>query len=138
MNLTSSMIVTKTVRYFKSNKKNLSHNSYQSGFTLVELVVVVAILGVLVAIAVPNFHTFLNSGKTEAAKAELSHIQTAMNAMMEDKGLSTVTEASETNNMNEFPSETNKLYPDYMRNDTTKGTYSCISNGEVTQESSGY
>lgn len=49
----------------------------QDGFTLVELMVVVAIIGLLSAVAIPNFQKYQARSKTAEAKLQLSAIYTA-------------------------------------------------------------
>ncbi len=82
----------------------------EKGFTLIELLIVVAILGVLAAVVIPNVGRFIGAGEEEAAKTELSNIQTAVVSMMVDNQISTlpagtfVLVGAATDNMSAFPS----------------------------------
>ncbi len=49
----------------------------QKGFTLIELMIVVAIIGILAAIAIPNFLNYQLKSKTAEAKTNLGGIKTA-------------------------------------------------------------
>ena len=56
----------------------------QDGFTLVELMVVVAIIGVLSAVAIPNFKKYQAKAKTSEAKLQLSAAYTAQQSFYSD------------------------------------------------------
>lgn len=56
----------------------------QDGFTLVELMVVVAIIGLLSAVAVPNFKKYQAKAKMSEAKLQLSALYTAETAFYSD------------------------------------------------------
>lgn len=61
-------------------------NKDENGFTLVELIVVIAILGILAAIAVPRFTGTLNQSKNNADKASAQIIADAAARYITDQG----------------------------------------------------
>jgi prepilin-type N-terminal cleavage/methylation domain-containing protein len=62
----------------------MPNHSNRSGFTLIELLIVVVIIGILAAIAIPKFANTKNKAYVTAMKSDLRNLVTAEEAFFSD------------------------------------------------------
>ena len=69
----------------------------QKGFTLVELMVVIAIIGIITAIAIPYYNNYKKTACDQAALSDLYNVKAAVQKYITDqtlKGTTVVTDVS--------------------------------------------
>ena len=59
-------------------------NTAQKGFTLIELMIVVAIIGILAAIAIPQYQNYIAKSQVSRAMAETGAVKTAYETCLND------------------------------------------------------
>ena len=101
------------------------YRTCEKGFTLVEVLVVIAILAVLSAVAIPNLSKFISKGQTETKATELAIVRTSVVAYLNDNG-GTITAESGVTGANPA------LIAPYLSS-PLHGTYSWDAQGNVTQ-----
>ncbi len=71
------------------------HHTHEKGFSLLELMAVMVILGLISAVAVPSIYKHIRKGKQQTARTQISIIEGALEAYRMDTG--------------DFPSQTQGL-----------------------------
>ncbi|TLX12218.1 type II secretion system major pseudopilin GspG [Rhizobium sp. MHM7A] len=74
------------------NEQSADRNQATEGFTLVELLVVLAIIGLVAALVAPQVLKYLGSAKVETTKAQIKNIENAIELYYIDVGRYPTTE----------------------------------------------
>ena len=109
----------------------------ESGFTLIEMLIVVGIIVALAAAIVPQVVSFSGKGEEGQKSSEQSTIQSAMDAMMAEQGVVTVT-AVTANGVNDWttnPGGTGAVTLDSYMSITSSTWFYCYTTvGKITAQ----
>ena len=117
--------------------------NFNKGFTLIELVIIMVILGVLAAVAVPRLGNTIDSSEASAEQAVIGNLRSALEVYAMDQVVANSTKSYPTNPFDALDNKskdellnTNWSYSgstiEYTRNDGSVTTWMyTMTNGEI-------
>ena len=100
----------------------------EKGFSLIELLIVVSILGILATVVVPNVERFVGNQSKVAANTEMLNVKTAAMAYIGVNGVFPTSSANLTSYLSETPDGT------YIFNSTTGQITSATAGSGITSD----
>jgi general secretion pathway protein G len=104
----------------------LSNRRHQSGFTLIELMIVMAIIGILITLAIPSFVGAVKHAREAALKEDLQTMRTAIDTytMDKQKGPQSLDDLVQDGYIRAIPEDPMTRSKDTWVTDTTESMYS--------------
>ena len=94
------------------------------GFTLIELIMVIVILGILAAVAVPKFYGFTTQAHDESKKAVIGNLQSAIRMYYANNLVAGGSGA--------YPAASTSLFDDLLEDGAPTSDWSVAANGTIT------
>lgn len=111
-------------------KKNVKATS--EGFTLIEVLVVLAILGMIAAVVIPNVIMFIDNGRIESANTELHNVRLAIQAYSYDNGTTDIDGTLGSDGTNDGTLNGNSSLGQYVLNINNFQAIYTIIDGRIT------
>ena len=104
----------------------MSNRRTQSGFTLIELMIVIAIMGILLTLAIPSFVGAIKRAREAALKEDLQTMRTAIDTytMDKQKGPQSLDDLVQAGYLKQIPEDPMTRSTDTWVTDTSDAMYS--------------